>query len=171
MAVKQAEKVREQDRNPDPITGAPGAHPVGVGVGAATAGAAGAAIGSMAGPIGTIVGAVAGAVAGGLAGKEVAEQIDPTVEDAYWRQSYANRPYVEQGRDYEEYRPAYRYGWESRSRLMGRPFDDVEPELNRGWTAARGNSSLTWDKAKHATRDAWDRLERAIPGDADHDGK
>ncbi|XZO00937.1 MAG: hypothetical protein ACM65L_20880 [Microcoleus sp.] len=28
----------------------------------------------------------------------------------------------------------------------------------------RGKSNLQWEKAKHATRDAWDRVERAIPG-------
>ena len=63
------------------------------------------------------------------------------------------------------------YGWESRSRYAGRSFDEVEPELGRGWTQARGKSSLDWEKAKAATRDAWHRLERAIPGDADGDGR
>lgn len=58
--------------HPDPITGEPGAHPIGVGVGALSAGAAGAAIGSIGGPIGVLIGAAIGAVAGGLAGKEVA---------------------------------------------------------------------------------------------------
>ena len=170
MGVTRSKKP-DADRNPDPITGAPGAHPVGVGVGAASAGAAGAAIGSVAGPVGTVVGAVAGAVVGGLAGKGVAEQLDPTVEDQHWRKSFADRPYVEQGRDYDYYQPAYRYGWESRSRLAGRRFEDVEPELERGWTHARGKSNLSWDKAKDATRDAWHRIERAIPGDADGDGR
>ena len=66
--------------NRDPITGTPGAHPVGTGVGAAAGGiAAGAAAGSVAGPVGTVVGAAVGAVAGGLAGKGVAEKVDPTV--------------------------------------------------------------------------------------------
>jgi phage tail tape-measure protein len=68
--------------NRDPITGAPGAHPVGVGLGAAVGGiAAGAAAGTLAaGPIGTVVGAAAGAIAGGLSGKAVAEHFDPTKE-------------------------------------------------------------------------------------------
>ena len=39
------ETTRTTDANRDPITGAPGAHPVGTGVGAAGGGAAGAAIG------------------------------------------------------------------------------------------------------------------------------
>ena len=62
--------------HPDPITGEPGAHPVGVGVGALSAGAAGAAIGAIGGPIGVLIGAAIGAVAGGLAGKEVAATND-----------------------------------------------------------------------------------------------
>src|SRR5687767_8287158 len=98
------------DANPDAITGAPGSHPVGTGVGAAAAGAAGAAIGMAAGPIGSAVGAVVGAVAGGLAGKGVAEAVNPTAEDAYWRENYRSRPYYEHGTEYEQYAPAYTYG-------------------------------------------------------------
>src|SRR5687768_3673012 len=101
---------KEKDENRDPITDAPGAHPVGVGVGAAGAGAAGALIGSVAGPVGSAVGAVVGAVAGGLAGKGVAEAVNPTAEDAYWRDEYRNRPYYDAGTTYDEYAPAYRYG-------------------------------------------------------------
>ncbi|MDM0002788.1 hypothetical protein QTI24_29630 [Variovorax sp. J22P240] len=33
-------------------------------------------------------------------------------------------------------------------------FDDVEAELGRDWGTARGRSSLEWERAKHATRDA-----------------
>jgi len=56
----------------DPITGAPGSHPVGTGVGAAAGGvAAGAAVGAVAGPVGAVVGAAIGAVVGGLAGKAI----------------------------------------------------------------------------------------------------
>src|SRR6188508_2822222 len=94
---------RNLDTNPDPITGAPGAHPVGVGVGAAGGGATGAAIGTaVAGPVGTAVGAVIGAVAGGLAGKGVAESIDPTAEEAYWRENHRSQPFA-RDRAYDEF--------------------------------------------------------------------
>ena len=78
MAHKTKKHVEsEPDRNPDPITDAPGAHPVGVGIGAAVGGAAaGAAAGSVAGPVDTVAGAAIGAVAGGYAGKAAAESID-----------------------------------------------------------------------------------------------
>jgi hypothetical protein len=170
------ENIRDRDANRDPITGAPGSHPVGTGVGAALGGvAAGAAAGSVAGPVGTVVGAAVGAVVGGLAGKAVAEGIDPTVEDAYWRENYTTRDYVGPGASYDDYGPAYGYGVEQFGRYPGRRFEDVEADLARDWETRRGSSSLDWERAKHATRDAWQRasdtVERAIPGDSDRDGK
>lgn len=168
----------ENDRNVnrDTITGAPGAHPVGTGVGAvAGAVAAGAAAGSVAGPVGAVVGAVAGAVVGGLTGKGVAEMIDPTAEEVYWRENYSSRPYVSAGGTFDDYGPAYRYGVDTYGKSNGRTFEQVEPELMRDWQRAKGTSKLSWDNAKHATRDSWQRVsdavERAIPGDSDHDGK
>ena len=146
-----------RDSNPDPITGAPGSHPVGTGVGAAGGGAAGAAIGSVAGPIGTAVGAIVGAVAGGLAGKGVGEMIDPTGEDKYWRENYSSRSYVDRGTSYDEYAPAYRMGWESSQRFKGHSFDQAEPNLKTDWERTKGQSKLSWDKAKLAVKDAWDR--------------
>ena len=162
--------------NRDPISGTPGAHPVGTGLGAAAGGmAAGAAAGSVAGPIGTAAGAAVGAIVGGLAGKGVAEMIDPTVEEAYWRETYVNRPYVTKGATFDDYGPAYRYGIDNYARYPGRRFDEVEPELARDWQRAKGKSSLAWENAKHAARDSWQRVsdtvERAVPGDSDRDGK
>jgi hypothetical protein len=159
---QQERKSKTADANRDPISGEPGAHPVGVGLGAAGTGAAAGALGGMVGgPVGAAVGAVAGAVAGGFAGKAVAESIDPTVEDTYWRQHYSTRPYYQAGNTYDEYRPAYRYGWESRSHYADRSFEDVEPELERGWAGVRSGSKLDWARARSATRDAWDRIDEA----------
>ena len=164
------------DANRDPITGAAGSHPVGTGVGAVAGGlAAGAAAGTVAGPVGTVIGAAIGAIAGGLAGKGVAEMIDPTAEDAYWRDNYSNRSYIGSGDTYDDYGPAYRYGVDAFPKYEGRSFDEVETDLSRDWDRAKGSSRLTWDRAKNATRDSWQRVsdtvERAVPGDSDRDGK
>ena len=63
----------------------------------------------------------------------------------------------------------------SYSTYAGRDWDDVEPELSGRWNDDARQSSLDWDRAKHATRDAWNRVsdavERAVPGDSDRDGK
>lgn len=160
--------------NRDPITGAPGAHPVGTGFGALIGGAAaGAAAGTVAGPAGTLAGAAAGAILGGWAGKSVAESVDPTAEDAYWQENFSARPYAE-GASYHDYGPAYRYGVNAYRSFPDRSYDDMEPELARHWPNSMEGSTLEWDRAKHATRDAWGRLkdaaERAMPGDSDKDG-
>ena len=176
MSNLDLDNKRESSDNLDPITGAPGAHPIGTAVGAALGGAAaGAAAGTVVGPIGTVIGAAAGAIIGGLAGKGVAESVDPTAEDAYWRDNYSNRPYVTKGGSYDDYGPAYGYGVSSFSRYQGRSFAETESDLSRDWDGAKGRSSLTWARAKDATQDAWNRVsdatERAVPGDSDKDGK
>ena len=121
--------------------------------------------------MGTAVGAAVGAAAGALAGQGIAKAIDPAAEEAYWRQNFSGRTYVDPGTSYNEYAPAYRYGWESYSRYADRKFDEVESDIERGWDKAKSGSSLAWNKAKNAVRDAWHHVERAIPGDADRDGR
>jgi len=134
--------------------------------------ATGALAGGLTGPVGAAIGAAAGAVVGALAGKAKA---DPVVEDNYWRDNYSTRPYVQSGATYDEYSPAYRYGADAHNRYPGRHFDDIESDLGRDWGTARGSSSLEWEHAKQASRDAWERVkdgaERAMPGDADRDGR
>ena len=105
MSKTDNKKGATLDANEDPLTGAPGAHPVGVAVGATGGAAAGAAVGAVGGPVGVAVGAAVGGLAGGLAGKGAAEAINPTIEEAYWRDTYVERPYVETGRHYDYYRP------------------------------------------------------------------
>ncbi|MDZ4658537.1 MAG: hypothetical protein SH868_13250 [Bythopirellula sp.] len=164
------DKRTDRDANPDAITGAPGSHPVGTGLGAAAGGAAaGAAAGLAGGPIGAAIGAVIGGVAGGYAGKAVAEQIDPTAEEAYWRDEYRNRDYYDPNADFDaEIAPAYRYGWESRSRHESGNWNDVEGDLRDEWQSHRGESRLDWDQAMPATRDAWNRID-AYHGDLNDD--
>jgi hypothetical protein len=160
----------------DSVRDAVGSHPVGTGVGAVGGMAAGAAIGTAAGPVGTLAGAAVGAIAGALAGSGIAEMVDPVAEDAYWRDNYASRPYVGTGASYDDYAPAYRYGMDSYARYgRERNWDEIEAQVGTGWNDARGNSRLAWDDARHAARDSWhrvkDTVERATPGDSDHDGK
>lgn len=144
---------------------------MGTGLGAAGGAAAGAALGAVAGPVGAVVGLVGGAIAGGLTGKSLAESVDPTLEDAYWRENYGKQPYAVANAPYEDYAPAYRTGYEGRVRYPGNAFEDSESQLATEYATNRGRSSLTWEQAKQATRDAWNRVERAIPGDADRDGR
>ena len=56
-----------------------------------------------------------------------------------------------------------------------RSFEQAGPELMRNWDHAKGIASLTREGARLAIRDAWqhasDFIQRATPGDSDHDGK
>ncbi len=142
---------RGRDLHLDPLSGEPGAHPVGTGVGAATGGAAGAAIGTVGGPIGTAVGAVVGAIAGGFAGKGVAGMIDPTAEDAYWRERHAQQPYA-RGRAYADYAPAYRAGYTGYRE--GKSFADREADLRMEYEGGPQKAEAEAARARHdsATR-------------------
>lgn len=160
--MRQEQPRKQGEPNRDPISGAPGSHPVGTGIGAAAGGAAGAAAGTaVGGPVGTIVGAAIGAVAGGLAGKGVAEMVDPTEEDAYWRENHRAQPYYQEGRDYDAFAPAYRLGYEGRVRYDGRAYDDIEQDLAADYERFQGND-LTWEEVRPATRAAWDRVDQRV---------
>jgi hypothetical protein len=80
-------------------------------------------------------------------------------EDSWWRGNFSSRPYAT-GRDYEEFRPAYEYGYESGLHHMGREWNDVESDLRTGWEKFEGRrgAGSTWDSVKHAIRDAWHRV-------------
>lgn len=156
--------VDQNDANRDPISGEPGSHPLGTGVGAVGAGTVGTVIGGVVGgPIGAVVGAVVGSVVGGLAGKDTAEQLNPTFEDNHWRENYTSRSYVDQGATYEDYQPAYRTGYEGYDRYghSGRDYGQVETDLKRDYEMNQ-TGNLTWEKAKHAVKDAWDRAATSL---------
>ncbi|HZF11172.1 MAG TPA: hypothetical protein VFE33_20460 [Thermoanaerobaculia bacterium] len=160
--------VSDVDREPGEI----GSHPVGTGVGAAGGAATGAAIGgAVGGPAGALVGAAIGGIAGGFAGKGIAEAVNPTEEDAYWRANYGSRPYA-QGKSYDELRPAYEYGWNSRVEHHGRHWNEAETDIQRGWETAKDKSRLGWHEAKGAVQDAWNRVDSRIgetPDEARHE--
>jgi hypothetical protein len=153
----------DRDMNRDPITDEPGAHPVGTGVGATGGALAGAAAGTIAGPVGTMVGGVIGAVVGGLAGKAAAEAVNPTAEEAHWRDNYTREPYYEQGRTFDDYQPAYMHGVNARMQ-HDTDWEAAEPRLASEWENQRAGSGLSWEQARPASRAAWDRVEARRSG-------
>jgi uncharacterized protein (TIGR02284 family) len=94
--------------------------------------------------------------------------VNPTAEEAYWRDNYTQEPYYEKGREWDEYAPAYRHGVSARTRYPD--WETAEPQLASEWESARGGSSLSWPQAQPASRAAWDRLDaygtgdRVVPG-------
>ena len=162
-AESPANRDEKTGGKPDPLTGAPGFHPLGTGVGAAGGATAGAMIGVVGGPIGVAAGAAAGAVLGGLTGKAIAEKLDPAAEDAYWINQYQMESYYEEGLNYDDYGPAYRYGLEVYA--PGSTFDEVEELLAENWSLWKGKSFLSWHRARDAVRASWERADRFSSSD------
>jgi hypothetical protein len=100
------------------------------------------------------------------AGKSIAERVNPSLEEAYWRENYKREPYYERGYTFDDYYPAYRTGWEGRIQYEGRSFDEVQRELERDYNRNRGGSQLAWNKNRHAARAAWERFDD--PGAFEH---
>ncbi|HXF23370.1 MAG TPA: hypothetical protein VN602_02560 [Gemmatimonadaceae bacterium] len=125
----------------------------------------GAAIGSVGGPVGTLIGGIAGAVGGWWAGHAVAEAAQEyTVgDDAVYRNHYDNSPNRLADRDYESVSPAYRLGHLAARNpdYRGRPFDDIEDELRRGWNGGAKQTYGEWDTVRGYVRDAYDRSASA----------
>ncbi len=150
------------DLNRDPLSGTPGAHPLGTGAGAASGGVAGAAVGMVVGgPVGSMIGAAVGAIAGGLSGKSAAEAVNPTAEETYWRETYIREPYYLAGKPYEYYAPAFRAGWEGRVRFDGRTFAHAEPDLTAAYLRTKSEIDPSWADVRPAAEAAWNRVDRA----------
>ena len=143
-------------RNPDPITDAPGSHPIETGVGAAVGGAAtGAALGAAIGPPGVILGTIAGAIAGGFAGKGVGELIDPTTEDNWIREWLAGRG----GElDDEKATKAYRFGLREEANHSRETFDEAEPQLRAKWERQRDRDDPHWEDVDGSARAGFEKM-------------
>jgi hypothetical protein len=92
------------------------------------------------------------------------DAVDPASEKDYWHVNYMTRPYYVEGRSFGDYEAAYRYGWEYATMPEEMTFEAAEKaHLSGGWTAARGNSPLSWEDVREATRDAWTHARRKRP--------
>ena len=146
-------------------------HTIGSGTGAVAGAVTGAAVGSAGGPVGSVVGAVVGGVVGAKAGDSIAEAVNPTEYHDHFKTEYKNTPYYTAGREWNDYEPAYQYGYDTYGQYRGQRFEDVETDLERNWDKTRAKSNLEWNEAKQAVRDGWHHIERRMPGDFDRDGR
>ena len=142
--------------------------PIGTATGAVSGAATGAAMGLAGGPVGAVIGGVAGAVTGALAGKgiEKAAQnatVDPATHDSYWQENHAKQSYATGGGGYDQYRHAYRTGYEgANTHGAEKTFAQAEDTLKGAYDKVKDGASVGWDKAKHATRAAYERAADEI---------
>ncbi len=149
------------NQHPDPITGEPNSRPLGTGIGAASGAATGAAMGAIGGPVGAVIGGAIGAVTGGLVGKGIEESVDPDAHDAYWRSNHGSQSYANTG-DYTQYQSAYRTGYMGAGTHVGHTFDEAEAHLKNDYESTKDAASVSWDHAKHATRNAFEHAGQEL---------
>jgi len=120
----------------------------------------GAGIGSAAGPIGTLIGGIAGALGGWWVGRAVAEAAGSlsNEDEDYYRAHYdslASRP---ADRAYDDVRGAYYLGHiaSQNPNFTAREFDEVEPELERGW-ASYADRYGTWSTVRPYASEGFNR--------------
>ena len=116
---------------------------------------------TVAGVVGTAAGTAAGLAAGAaqaLVGKKPAKEVDPMAEELFWREHHASEPYFDGANfAFEDYLPAWKTGWEGRSKYPGRSFDDALRDLQQDFNWNRGKSRLLWDQARAAVRASFER--------------
>ena len=137
---------------------------------------AGAAIGSIGGPIGTVIGGIAGAIGGWWTGRAIAEAASnfSHADDEDFRSDYATRGAdapSNPDRGYERVRPAYQLGYlASRNpEYAGRPFDEIEPHLERGWNGNAETDGSEWNDMREYARTAYVRgaaSQSSLTGDS-----
>src|SRR6476660_5602258 len=139
---------------------------VGEAVGGVSGVVAGAAIGSAGGPIGTIIGGIAGAVGGWWAGRAVADAAHKftTEDDSYYRERFEQRPGRLADRSYDDVRPAYQLGHIASMNpdYNGRTFDEVEPDLQRGWGNDLRARHGDWSAVRPYAEEAYSRNTSSV---------
>ena len=113
---------------------------------------------------------VSGIAAAVVTGAVQAQQArtDAAAEHAYWREHFHKLPSVPATATYEQYAPAFDYGWESRGGCCAKPpaerpsFESAEQELRSKWQERPAAADLSWDLARDAVRAAWERVGQAI---------
>jgi hypothetical protein len=92
----------------------------------------------------------------GTMGTHTYDRYDTDFRD-HFDQMYANRGYT-----YNDYVPAYRYGYDlaTNEHYSGRNWSEFEMEAQRDWESRHPDSA--WDDFKDAIRHAWDRVRNTV---------
>lgn len=131
-------------------------------VGGAGGALAGAGLGTIVGgPIGAIVGAIAGALGGWWAGQAAADPATMITldDDARYRDMYEQSPSRLADRSYEEVRAFYHLGHVAKRNpdYQRRTFDEIEDDLQKGWTSDLRMRYGDWSHARQFAREAYGR--------------
>ncbi len=95
--------------------------------------------------------------------KTATSAINPATHATYWQETHASQPYAKEGGTYEQYRSAYHTGYTgAQEHGSSKPFADAESTLKSTYEKAKDSVGLGWDKAKHATKAAYEKAADEI---------
>lgn len=127
---------------------------------------AGAAIGSVGGPIGTIIGGLAGALGGWWSGRAISEAASAMTEDdeAHYRTHWESSTHRQADRAWDDVRPAYHLGHLAARNpdYRGRQFNEVESDLQRGWSLEQRNRHGDWAVVRPYVSEGYSRSSRTL---------
>ena len=112
------------------------------------------------GPVGTAIGALAGALGGWWAGSAAGQTVDYGDEDeTYYRQHFESGGTGVADVEYDTVRPAYQLGHIAARNpdYSTRSFDEVEPDLRRGWTDDMARQYGSWEQVRAYARTGYER--------------
>jgi uncharacterized protein (TIGR02271 family) len=94
------------------------------------------------------------------------EHVSRTANYDTWATDFRNNfntTYANRGMTYEQFEPAYRYGYDLSAdrRYSGRDWATIEPEIQRDWETRQPG---TWSNVRGAVRYAWDKATGAERG-------
>lgn len=137
---------------------------VGESAGGFLGGSAGVALGAIGGPVGAVIGGLAGALGGWWAGRGIADAITKD-DDAAFRRDFESTPDRLADRSYDDVRGAYVAGHLAGRNpdYAGRSFENIEPDLSRGWSADVAKECGEWPAVRRYARSAFDRARAASP--------
>ena len=120
-------------------------------------------LGAVGGPIGLVIGGIAGAVGGWWAGRGILNAITESDEAAF-RTHYEASPDRPAGREYESVRAAYVAGHLAGRNpdYAGRTFEEIEPDLRRGWSEDVSTRYGDWPSMRGYARAAFERARAGV---------
>lgn len=89
--------------------------------------------------------------------QDTQNQFDDSEFRSHYQSTYANT-----GRAYDDYAPAYRYGYGLRNHAnyRERSWSEIENEIHRDWSIS--NTGRNWEDFKDAVRRGWERTKEAV---------
>jgi len=134
------------------------AETVGESSGGVLGAATGMSIGAIGGPVGLLIGGLAGAVGGWWAGRGIADAITKNDDDAF-RRHFEAMPDRPADRSYHDVRAGYIAGHLAgrNPEYADRSFDDIESDLQCGWSADVARQCGEWLNVRRYAVAAFER--------------